>query len=110
MQLQHQLSGKPAFSRLHQSSQPTVSTASSPQLTSILTKHYNNAVALLHRHLQNVSSISITSDAATLSAGDPYVCVTAHFLSERWKLVDVVLGVYYVEKRQTDEYVADLID
>ena len=39
------------------------------------------------------TSVSITTDAATMHTGDSYVTVTAHWLDAKWKMMSCVLGV-----------------
>jgi hypothetical protein len=37
--------------------------------------------------------VSITTDAATLTNGHPYITVTGHYITEQWKMRDVVLAI-----------------
>ncbi|KAL5479573.1 hypothetical protein EMCRGX_G023113 [Ephydatia muelleri] len=43
--------------------------------------------------MANASSVSITTDAASMHTGDSYVAVTAHWLDPQWNMMSCVLGV-----------------
>ena len=43
--------------------------------------------------LASATSVSITTDAATMNTGDSDVAVTAHWLDAEWRMMSCVLGV-----------------
>lgn len=43
--------------------------------------------------LSEAVSVSITTDAATMNAGDSYVTVTAHWIDTQWNIMSCVLGI-----------------
>jgi len=54
--------------------------------------------------------LCLTSDSAVLQNGESYLTVTAHYITDDWKMRDVVLSVYHMEDSHTGEYVSDLLD
>lgn len=78
--------------------------------TSLVDKYYDVLVSELRSHLMRAESISVTSDAATLTTtGHPYICVTGHFIRD-WKIIDVVLALKSAEGRHTAPAISALLD
>ena len=44
--------------------------------------------------LQDAKSLAMTTNIWTSCANDTYISVTAHFITDGWKLVSCVLGTY----------------
>jgi hypothetical protein len=65
----------------------------------------------LELQLKDVEYISITSDAATSTAGDELIAVTGHFVALDWsKIYSVVLAVSKVDQSKTAEFLADHLE
>lgn len=65
----------------------------------------------LELQLKDIEYISITSDAATSTAGDELVAVTGHFVALDWsKISSVVLAVSKVDQSKTAEFLADHLE
>ena len=44
--------------------------------------------------LQGANSLGITTDIWTSCVNDAYISVTAHFITDSWRLVSCILGTY----------------
>ena len=71
------------------------------RLTQLCDQYYEKSVGLLLEHLKNFPNVCLTTDAATLTNNDPYLCLTAHYITEEWLMEDVVLAVTYMPERHT---------
>jgi hypothetical protein len=79
------------------------------KLTADIDQYYYEMV---NRLLLDVKSntLSITTDAGTLTNGLAYITVTGHYITEQWEMRDVVLLVHRMVGSHTGEYVRDLLD
>ena len=80
------------------------------KLTSLADNYYSHTKKALQSYLDKVSGVSITTDAVTLSTHESYITVTAHFITDKWKLESVVLGLTFAPSSHTGTHVADLIE
>ena len=51
--------------------------------------------------MANAVSVSITTDAASMHAGDSYIAVTAHWLDAQWNMMSCVLWYQSAMVRNT---------
>jgi hypothetical protein len=66
---------------------------------------YDECDRKLKKVLQGQESLSITSDAATLNNGHPFLSVTGHFIDRNWRMVDCVLRVVYAPTSHSGDYI-----
>eukprot|EP00731_Ephydatia_muelleri_P003056 Em0001g3056a len=78
-------------------------------MTEIIDAKYEEALSKIKTLLFAATSVSITTDAATMHTGDLYVTVTAHWLDAKWKMMSCVLGVAISNVSHTAEEIASLV-
>ncbi|MGH7240551.1 MAG: hAT transposon family protein [Candidatus Saccharimonadales bacterium] len=54
--------------------------------------------------------VSITTDAATLTNGHPYITVTGHYITEHWQLRDVVLAIQAAPGPHDGDHIRELLE
>jgi len=72
-----------------------------------LLKMEGNGREALKEHLQLTSAVSITTDIWTSCANDPYMSVTASYISNDWHLHTPVLDTVYMTERHTTDVIAE---
>jgi hypothetical protein len=76
-------------------------------LRSDIATEYNRAMGQLKMDLSAVSAkISFTCDVWTSKSQLPFIGVTAHYISDQWKLVKSVVGFKYLEGDHSGESLA----
>eukprot|EP00731_Ephydatia_muelleri_P006854 Em0003g1102a len=78
-------------------------------MTELIDAKYKEALSKIKTLLFAATSVSITTDAATMHTGDSYVTVTAHWLDAKWKMMSCVLGVAISNVSHTAEEIASLV-
>ena len=53
--------------------------------------------------------ISVTSDGWTSLTGDPYLSLTAHFITKDWHLTTKCMTTMYAPESHTAEYISDFV-
>eukprot|EP00731_Ephydatia_muelleri_P034762 Em0075g15a len=79
------------------------------KMTELIDAQYEKALSKIKTLLFAATSVSITTDAATMHTGDSYVTVTAHWLDAKWKMMSCVLGVAISNVSHTAEEIASLV-
>ena len=72
-------------------------------------KKYNEMKMKVIRELKDCGSISLTTDAWSSNTMDPYLSLTAHFISPTWKLRTYCLRTIYMPESHTGENLAAMI-
>lgn len=72
---------------------------------------YTDTVEKEKKELSRVNSfdVAITVDCWTSVAGTPFMAVTAHYISEDWKLVNVCLSCKHFSEDHTSENVIEML-
>lgn len=73
---------------------------------SLLLQKYNTVSETIQNLLKPAISISLTTDTWTSIANQSYMAVTAHFISDDWKLYSCLLGCFVSEVSHTSENIA----
>ena len=78
--------------------------------SSVIPKMYCDTKRKVASLLDEASSVAITADGWTSSATQSYITLTAHFISEEWKLINVGLQTRHTPESHTAENLKSLFE
>eukprot|EP00731_Ephydatia_muelleri_P005008 Em0002g1184a len=78
-------------------------------MTELIDAKYEEVLSKIKTLLFAATSVSITTNAATMHTGDSHITVTAHWLDAKWKMMSCVLGVAISNVSHTAEEIASLV-
>ena len=80
------------FNRLVKSLEPGYKVPSATHISEMVRKKHVAAKQILKDRLQDVVSLSVSTDIWTSCTNEAYISVTGHFINEKWEMASCVLG------------------
>jgi zinc finger BED domain-containing protein 1 (E3 SUMO-protein ligase ZBED1) len=97
----------PALRRLLTYCEPNYMPPCRQTMKARLLKMEGDGRKTLKEQLQLMPSVSITTDIWTSCANDPYMSVTASYISNDWRLQTPILDTVYMTERHTTDVIAE---
>lgn len=92
------------FRELMKELAPGYTIPSRPTFTySFLTQKYNETVEKLQKMLNNAQFVALTADGWKSVANESYIGITAHFITDDWKLYSCLLECFPLEETHTSK-------
>lgn len=77
--------------------------------TTLLQAYYDEIIIKVEKMLMEAEYVSLTTDTWTSNSTQSYMAVTAHYVSNCWKPVSVLLGCFKISESHTAENLRNLL-